>query len=75
MDIAHKQFLENENKESLINRILELESYIEIKKTEETILRTQLTEKLFIIETFLKVIKYQNKEKDNEQNWHERKRR
>lgn len=66
MDIAHKEFLEKQSKEDLINRILEEESYIETKKNEELRLRIELTEKQFLIETLLKVIKYQNGLNDKE---------
>lgn len=66
MDIAHKEFLEKQSKEELINRILSEEDYNEKLKKLTEIQTIKLNEKEFLIEKLLKVIKYQNGLNDKE---------
>lgn len=60
MDIAHKEYLEKLSKEELINRVLDFKECLKSNSDRIIALENKLNEKQFLIDTLLRVIKYQN---------------
>lgn len=60
MDIAHKQYLEGKSHDELVQIVMDHEEIIKVKERDIFELRTILNEKQLLIDTLLKVIKYQN---------------
>ena len=67
MDIAHKKMLEEMTNEQVINICLEQEDTIKGYQTELARLNEIIQAKQFLIDTLLKVIKYQNGLNDKEE--------
>ena len=64
MDVAHKQYLEKLSQEELVERILRQEQEDRIREDQILKLSTELDSKQFIIDTLMKVIKFQNQARE-----------